>query len=125
MIKMNTNYFYKHQGNQYDFIRIPKQLVTGEDFSSLSISAKILYGLMIDRMGMSSKNEWIDADGKVYIIYPISEIEEDLKVSRRKVSDYLRELQDIGLIQKRQIGCGMPNQIYVKNFIVERDLCTQ
>ena len=122
---MKTNYFYKQNVNQYDFIKIPRQLVTGKDFASLSISAKILYGLLIDRMGMSFKNQWVDGDGKVFIIYPVAEIENDLKVSRRKVIDYLRELQEIGLIQKHQVGCGMPNQIYVRNFIVEESKCTQ
>jgi len=57
---MTMNYFYKSQAEQYTFIRIPKALVTGENFSALSITAKILYGLLLDRMAMSVKNKWID-----------------------------------------------------------------
>ena len=58
---MTMNYFYKSQAVQYTFIRIPKVIVTGVNFSSLSITAKILYGLLLDRMSMSVKNKWIDA----------------------------------------------------------------
>lgn len=114
---MEINYFYKSQVDQYNFIRIPKELVIGETFSSLSVSAKILYGMLLDRMAISMKNRWIDDEGKVYIIYQISEIQEDINISKRKVVDCLAELEGIGLIQKKKQGSGLPNQIYVKNFI--------
>ena len=119
---MEINYFYKSQVDQYNFIRIPKELVTGEIFPSLSVSAKILYGMLLDRMTMSMKNRWIDDEGKVYIIYQISEIQEDINISKRKVVDCLTELEGIGLIQKKRQGSGLPNQIYVKNFIARERL---
>jgi len=115
-LKINTDYFYRSEVGQFNFIKIPKLLVTGEDFSSLSISAKILYGLLLDRMAIASKNQWIDNEGRVYIQYQLSEIQEDMNISKRKAGECLNELQDMGLILKRKGGNGYPSRIYVKNF---------
>jgi len=115
-LRINTDYFYRSEAGQFSFIKIPKLLVTGEDFSSLSISAKILYGLLLDRMAIASKNQWIDDEGRVYIQYQLSEIQEDMNISKRKAGECLNELQDMGLIVKRKGGNGYPSRIYVKNF---------
>ena len=115
-LRINTDYFYRSEAGQFNFIKIPKLLVTGEDFSSLSISAKILYGLLLDRMAIASKNKWIDDEGRVYIQYQLSEIQEDMNISKRKAGECLNELQDMGLILKRKGGNGYPSRIYVKNF---------
>ncbi len=114
-LKMN-NYFYREEADQYGFIRIPKMMVVGEDFSSLSISAKILYGMLLDRMSMARKNKWLDDEGKVYILYPITEIQKDMSVSKKSVVDYLRELEDAGLVDRISSGNGKPSRIYVKNY---------
>ena len=114
-LRINTDYFYRCEAGQFNFIKIPKLLVTGEDFSSLSISAKILYGLLLDRMAIASKNKWIDDEGRVYIQYQLSEIQEDMNISKRKAGECLNELQDMGLILKRKGGNGYPSRIYVKN----------
>ena len=113
---MTKNYFYGLQADQFSFIRIPKELVVGEAFSSLSIQAKILYGMLLDRMGMSYKNKWLDEDNRVYIIYSLDEIQSDMNVSKHKAVDCLAELENVGLIVKKKRGKGLPNQIYVKNF---------
>lgn len=115
-LRINTDYFYRSEAEQFTFIKIPKLLVTGEDFCSLSISAKILYGLLLDRMAIASKNKWIDNEGRVYIQYQLSEIQEDMNISKRKAGECLNELQDMGLIVKRKGGNGYPSRIYVKNF---------
>ena len=113
-LRINTDYFYRSEAGQFSFIKIPKLLVTGEDFSSLSISAKILYGLLLDRMAIASKNQWIDDEGRVYIQYQLSEIQEDMNISKRKAGECLNELQDMGLILKRKGGNGYPSRIYAK-----------
>ena len=113
---MRMNYFYGSQADQFNFIRIPKELVVGEAFASLSVQAKILYGMLLDRMGMSSKNKWLDEENKVYIVYSLDEIQADMNVSKHKAVDCLAELEDVGLIVKKKRGKGLPNQIYVKNF---------
>ena len=116
MNKVQMNYFYGEQVNQFSFIRIPKELVVGETFSSLTVEAKVLYGIFLDRMGMASKNRWFDEDGRVYIVYSIDEIQEDLNISKHKAVECMAELEQVGLIVKKKRQ-GLPSQIYVKNFV--------
>lgn len=75
---MKFRYFYGSSADQYSFIRIPKLLITDNQFSELTIQAKMLYGLLLDRMAMSIKNKWVDNQNRVYVIYPIAEIQNDI-----------------------------------------------
>lgn len=110
------DYFYSTQANQFDFIKIPKELVTGEMFSSLSNPSKLLYGMMLDRISLSLKNHWLDDKNRVYIVYTLKDIMEDMNFSRHKAIDCLNELECIGLILKKQPEKGKESQIYVKNY---------
>ena len=116
---MEFNYYYGTQADQFSFIRIPRVILTDKTFSNLSLQAKVLYGLLLDRMGLSMKNGWLDKENKVYIIYQIAEIQEDLGFSKKKAIDYLAELENFGLIEKKRRGLGLASIIYVKSFIVE------
>ena len=62
-----TDYFYGDESQQFQYFRIPRLLITSPRFRSLSVEAKLLYGMMLDRMSLSVKNEWYDDDGRVYI----------------------------------------------------------
>lgn len=89
---MNFEYYYGTQADQFSFIRIPRILLLDEAFSALSLSAKVLYSVLLDRMGLSMKNKWLDEENKVYIIYQITEIQSDLGFSKKKAMDYLTEI---------------------------------
>ncbi|QFJ54151.1 replication initiator protein A [Pseudobutyrivibrio xylanivorans] len=121
---MGLNYFYKHQAEQYSFIRIPKAMMTEDIFSSLSVEAKVLYGMLLDIMSNSQKDRWIDDKNRVFITYPINKIREDLGVSKGKAIECLQELEEIGLISKKHRGQGKPDFIYVKSFMVEPKVAT-
>lgn len=114
---MEFSYYYGTQADQFSFIRIPRLMLTGEKFSSLSIGSKVLYGVLLDRMSMSRKNGWFDGENRVYIIYQIGEIQENLGFSKKKAMELLSELEKFGLIEKKRRGYGLPNIIYVKNFM--------
>ncbi len=118
---MKFDYYYGTQADQFNFIRIPKAMLTEKTFSSLSLQAKMLYGVLLDRMGLSMKNGWFDAENKVYIIYQIAEIQEDLGFSKKKAIDYLNELENFGLVEKKRRGLGLPSILYVKSFLIQRD----
>lgn len=113
---MTKRYYYGKNADGYTFIRIPKLLVTDELFSSVTIQAKILYGLLLDRMGLSVKYKWIDEKNRVYVIYPLREIQEDLGISRKKAKEYLKELECAGLLERQHRGFGLPCLLYIKNF---------
>jgi hypothetical protein len=88
---MNFEYYYGHEAEQFTFYRIPKLLIKDKRFSGISSDAKMLYGLMLDRMQLSVKNGWIDEVNRVYIIYTIEQIMEDLCCCKEKaiVLEYL------------------------------------
>ena len=81
---MEFNYYYGAEAEQFSFIRIPKVMLTEEKFSSLSLPAKILYGVLLDRMALSVKNGWLDEEQRVFIIFKIEEIQEILGFSKKK-----------------------------------------
>ena len=121
--KMTFNYFYGTEADQFSFYRIPKALFTDSYFKDLSSDAKILYGLMLDRMSLSIKNQWFDDKNRAYIYFSIGDIMELLNCGRNKAIKSMRELDDetgIGLIEKRRQGFGKVNVIYVKTFMPEK-----
>ena len=116
------DYFRGMEAEQYTFYRIPKVLFTAECFRELSCEAKVLYGLLLDRMGLSIKNRWFDEEDRVYIIFTVEELAELLNCGTQKVVRLLKELDvksGIGLIEKKRLGLGKPNVIYVKNFMLQ------
>lgn len=122
MQEIQFDYFRGMEAEQYSFYRVPKVLFTAECFKSLSCEAKVLYGLMLDRMSLSIKNRWFDEEDRVYIIFTVEEIEELLNCGTQKAVKLMKELDDnqgIGLIEKKRLGLGKPNVIYVKNFILK------
>ena len=122
MPKTEFDYYYGIEAEQFTFVRVPKMLFTDkEHFGGLSNEAKLLYGLLLERMSLSRKNNWIDKHNRVYIIFPVEEIEESLNVGHEKALNLLKELDDqsgIGLVKKKRRGLGLPSILYVKNFIV-------
>lgn len=112
------DYFYGAQAEQFSFYRVPKVLFRREQFKQLSAEAKILYGIMLDKLDLSVKNKWGDEKGRVYIIYTIEQIMEDMNCADQKATKLLDELEKkCGLIERKRQGLGKPNLIFVKNFI--------
>ena len=121
-MNIKFNYYYGKEAEQFSFFRIPKLLFTDEAFKDLSSDAKVLYGILLDRMSLSMKNNWIDEENKVYIIFTIEEIAEIMSCATQKATKILQELDDkkgIGLVEKKRLGLGKPNILYVKNFIIQ------
>ena len=125
MAKTEFDYYYGAESEQFSFVRVPRVLFTDkEHFGSLSNDARILYGFLLERMSLSRRNNWIDELNRVYIVFPIEEIEELLGVSHDKANNLLKELDDvkgIGLVSKKRRGLGLPSILYVKNFILNSD----
>ncbi len=124
---MEFDYYYGMEAEQFSFYRIPRTLVKDKCFKGLSSDAKLLYGMMLDRMSLSIKNGWLDDRNRAYIIYTVENIMEDLGCAKGTCVKIMKELDSekgIGLIEKKRRGLGKPDIIYVKNFSsigVERD----
>lgn len=115
-MKMKFDYFYEEQSESYSFYKIPKVLFTEELFGGLTTDAKVLYGLLLDRVSLSKKNAWIDAEGKVYVFYTIKNVKESIRCANTKACALMKELADFGLIERKKQGLGKPAIIYVKDF---------
>ena len=112
--KMQLDYFY----------RIPKVLITSPQYKKVSDSAKLLYGLMLDRMSLSMNNGWIDEQNRVYIIFTLKQVIECMCCGKDKALKLLAELdteKGIGLIERIKRGLGKPAIIYVKSFLVQNN----
>ncbi|MBS7005809.1 MAG: replication initiator protein A [Clostridiales bacterium] len=115
---MGFDYFYGQQAEMFSFYRVPKVLFTDERFWNISTDAKLLYGILLDRMNLSAKNGWMDEAGRVYIIFTIDEIKGSIGCAEKKAVKLLDELErKCGLIERKRQGLGKPNLIYVKNFV--------
>ena len=124
MAKYNVefDYFHDYESEQFAFYRIPKVLFTDDYFRNLSSDAKVLYGLMLDRMALSIKNKWVDEDGRVYIIFTLEQVMQYMNCGKDKGVKIMAELdtdKGIGLIQRVKRGLGKPTIIYVKSFIIK------
>lgn len=115
-MNMMFDYFYEEQSESYSFYKIPKVLFTEEIFEGLTTDAKVLYGLLLDRVSLSKKNAWIDGDGKVYVYFTIKNVKESLRCANTKACALMKELSDFGLIERKKQGLGKPAIIYVKDF---------
>ena len=114
-----SEYFYGDEAEQFIYFRIPRQLITDPRFKHLSTDAKLLYGMLLDRMSLSVKNGWYDEDGRVYIYYTVEEICGDMNCGRDKAMKMLADLdtkKGVGLIRRVRQGQGKPTKLYVKRF---------
>ena len=116
---MTLDYFYGQAGELFSFFRIPKALFQEQRFQNLSTDAKTLYGILLDRMSLSVKNEWFDKKGRVFIIFTIEDVKRTLRCADNKATRLLRELEEFGLIERKRRGQGKPCLVYVKNFSSE------
>ena len=103
------DYFYGQSGEMFSYFRVPKILFRDIRFKDLSTDAKTLYGILLDRMGLSAKNGWLDGQGRVYIIFPIQEVMDALGCADNKATKLFRELENAGLVERKRRGrqaCG-------------------
>lgn len=124
MSKLNLDYFHGSEAEQFSFYRLPKILFTDDRFADVSSEAKILYGLLLDRMGLSIKNGWIDEENRVYIYFKLDDVIDMLKIGKDKGIKLFAELdaeKGCGLIKRRRQGLGKPTIIYVMNFVSQSE----
>ena len=118
------DYFYGDEAEQYTFYRIPKVLFTAPGYRRIFSDAKILYGLMLDHMGLSVRNGWLDDLNRVFIYFTLEDALEYLCCGHTKAVSLFGELDKNGLIERKKQGQGKPTIIYVKNFIRKPEIQT-
>ena len=81
------------QKEQFSFYRLPKALIKDKKYEHISMEAKFVYGLFLDRLSLSQKNDWRDAQGQFFIIYTVQELKGDFGCSGKKIGRVLAELE--------------------------------
>jgi len=114
---MDFDYFYGRDSESFRFIRLPIVLIEDEKFKGLSIDAKVLYSMYLSRSSLSYKNNWIDENGRVYIYFTVEETSQQLDCGIKKAVKLIKDLEVVGLIEKKRAGQGNPTKIYVKDFM--------
>ena len=104
-----SDYFCGDEEIRFSHFRIPRQLITHPRFKPLSADAKLLYGMLLNRMSLSAKNGWRDNTGRVYIYFTVNEVCKAIGCGRNKAMRLLAELdtsKGIGLIERVKQGQG-------------------
>ena len=119
-----SDYLCGDETAQFTFFKMPRQLFDNPRFKCLSTAAKLLYGMLLDRMSLSAKNGWHDDAGRVYIYYTVKEVCQDIGCGRNKAMRLLAELdtvKGVGLIERVKQGQGKPDKIFVKEISAHED----
>ena len=82
--------------------------------TNLSHTAKLLYTLLLDRATLSQKNNWIDAQDRIYVVYPLSHLSKDLRCSISSVTRSFSELENAQLVERIRSGFSKPSHILLK-----------
>ena len=82
--------------------------------TDLSNTAKLLYTLLLDRATLSQKNNWVDEQGRIYVIYPLSNLAKDLGCCVSSVTRSFTELENAQLVERVRSGFSKPSRILLK-----------
>lgn len=125
---MNTNYYSNYEGEFLNRIPVPRLLFTHESYRGLTIEAKVLYSLLLERLALCQEQGWYDDENRAYVYFPQQEVQDFLNVSHVKATKIMAELDGkmgLGLIERKRQGLGLPTKIYVKHFATITDTPNQ
>ena len=116
------DYFYEHESELFTFYRVPKVLFTEEPFKNMNCEAKLLYGLLLDKMGLSRKSGWFDKQGARLCLLWHQPYYGGLGCAHNKAEKLLSELEQAGLLRRKRQGlgkpvCTVPPEIRKPNFL--------
>lgn len=118
MNRLELSYITPQRGREYQFLQVPLLLFQHRLLKDLSPAAKITYSFLLRRVGLSSQHpeEYTDEQGHLYIIYPREDLAADIQINADSATKYLKQLEEIGLINQKRRGQGKPSLIYVMDF---------
>lgn len=96
------------------YYQIPQELFDNSLYKDiLNSDSKILYAFIIDSLTLSQKNNWIDSENNIYLIFTRQEVKNKLGLSEKTVIKAFKQLAEARLIFEKRQGLGKPNLIYV------------
>ena len=82
--------------------------------TDLSHTARLLYTLLLDRATLSQKNNWVDEQGRIYVVYPLAHLAKDLGCCISSVTRAFTELEKADLAERVRNGFSKPSHILLK-----------
>jgi len=107
------NVYKIHEVNKHRFYQVPKELFDNKRYSDLSSDAKLLYGMLLDRMQLSEKNGWVNDDNEIFLIFSRQSAQDLLNISKPTATKVFKELKEKELIFEERQGLNQPNIIYI------------
>lgn len=109
---------YWWEAEAFAYYRVPKALFTNPQYKNLSAEAVLLYGLLLDRTGLSGRNAAVFSDeyGRIFIYYTLNEVCTAFGCGHDKATRLFIELERHGLLIRKRQGKGKPNRLYVQKF---------
>lgn len=104
------------------FYQLPKFLFEDSYFSKMSTDAKVMYSILKDRFELSKRNNWIDNDGNIYLLYTNKQLCQILDYSEPKIIKLKKELENYNLISNERQGLNKPNKIYLLEPSYDKEL---
>lgn len=109
-----NSYFSTEKYKNYTFYRFPKFVITDKRYKNLSSNAKLLYGLILDKAGLSEKNYKHDKDGRIKVFFTNKQVCNLLNIGHNTVTKIFKELESYDLIDRSKQGFGQANITYPK-----------
>ncbi|HCH1712642.1 TPA: replication initiator protein A [Vibrio parahaemolyticus] len=117
-----SNNFNINEIQREKFYQLPKVFFTNPKYTKISNDAKIAYAILRDRLDLSIKNNWIDANGDIFFIFTNETLKDILNISSpNKLSKIKKELQSAELFSQIRVGLNKPNKLYIKKPVVTKD----
>lgn len=108
--------FIPYKANEYlenIFYQVPKELFVNPYYKALNSDSKLLYALLLDRLSISIKNNWVDENENIFLIFSRKEAQEKLNLSDKTVTKAFKQLSNVKLIYEKRQGFKKNNIIYV------------
>lgn len=107
------NVYKINEVNKHRFYQVPKELFESDFYSNLSSDAKLLYGMLLDRLQLSKKNNWVNENNEIYLIFTRKTAQDLLNISKKTATKVFNELKEKELIFEERQGLNKPNLIYI------------
>ncbi|MCO4477256.1 replication initiation protein Rep [Streptococcus infantarius subsp. infantarius] len=105
------------------YFKLPKLLFESPRYEDVRLDSKVSYSILKDRLSLSLKNNWVDEEGRIYLVYSNSKLMKILNCSKSTLLRIKKQLAEYGLMQEVQQSSSekgtLANKIYLGNLVVD------
>lgn len=105
------------------YFKLPKLLFESPRYKDMRLDSKVSYSILKDRLSLSLRNNWVDEEGRIYLVYSNTSLMKILKVSKSTLLRIKKQLAEYDLIKEVQQSTSskgnLANRIYLGNLIVD------